>query len=171
MPASSTLDGRLVALGVIKMEVFSAEKGQMVAACTSHIRKLTKVIYRTDSTCSCLVKATTVFAPHQHLWPHCRDGCGDVCPLRVLRKCELVVYCILVQGSLLIDARGSEKGAMVNASGGRLAQEKSLLQNNATVPQCHSLPVPITKSTLKPTFYSLIHPSEPDALSLYWGFQ
>lgn len=89
-------------------------------------------------------------------------------PLRALKKCKLVGYCILVQGSLLIDACGSEKGVMVNASGGRLAQEKSLLLNNATIPQCHSLPVPTTKSTLKPTFYSLIHPSEPDALSPCW---
>lgn len=84
--------------------------------------------------------------------------------------CELVDYCVPVQGSLLIDARGSEKGVMVNASGGRLAQEKSLLQNNATVPQCHSLPVPITKSALKPTLYGLIHPSDPDALSPFWVF-
>lgn len=61
--------------------------------------------------------------------------CGDVFPLTVLRKCELVDYCVLVQGSLLIDARGSGKGVMVNAIGGRLAQEKSLLQNNATIPQ------------------------------------
>lgn len=81
--------------------------------------------------------------------------------------CRLVDYCVPVQGSLLVDARGSEEGVMVNASDGRLAQERAFYK---TIPQCHSLLVPVTKSALKPTLYGLIHPSDPDALSPLWVF-
>lgn len=43
-------------------------------------------------------------------------------------------------------------------------RRESLLQSNATLPQCRSLPGPITKSAQNPTLYSLIHPSDPGAL-------
>lgn len=89
--------------------------------------------------------------------------------------CKLVDYCLPVQGSLLIDARGPEKGAVVNASGGRLAQDhlsskEPFYKNNPTVPQCHSLPASTTKSPLKPTVYGPIHPPDPDALAPLWDF-
>lgn len=132
-----------------------------------------KVIHRSDCVehhDHCLFKAMTLTTKctAKTLVASLQGG-GLVMFFFLCRRKRKLVHCILVQGSLLSDVRGSERGEMVNASGGRLAQEKSLLWNNAQVPQCHSLPVPITKSALKPTFCSLIHPSDPDALFIPSG--
>lgn len=85
-------------------------------------------------------------------------------------KWKLVHHCILVQDSLLSNQCRSEMGVMVNASIGRIEQEKILSQNNTTVPQCHSLPASITKGTLKQAFCSPIHPPDPDALCPFGSF-
>lgn len=87
---------------------------------------------------------------------------------------KLVGYCLPVQGDLLTNTRELEKGAVVNTCSGRLAQAtyrpESFLQSRASIPQCHSLPAPVTKSSLKLTLYALFHPFDPDALSPFWLF-
>lgn len=70
-----------------------------------------------------------------YCWNTCGCAAGTAAGMfSPRRKCELVDYCVPVQGSLLSAACGSGQGVMVNASDGRLAQEKSLLLNNPTMP-------------------------------------
>lgn len=79
-------------------------------------------------------------------------------------------YCLPVQGSLLADARGLEEGAMLNASAGSLARVKRFFFFQTTT-QSHDVirrPRPVTKSALKPTPRSLVHPTDPGALSVLW---
>lgn len=101
---------------------------------------------------------------------HWKNYCGFF----FLLLCCKLNYCIPVQGSLLADTSGWERGAELNASAGRLAQdhlsskEPFYEQTPQPNPQCPSLLR--TKGFLKPTLFSHVHPSDPSALYTLWVF-
>lgn len=140
---------------VLKVAMFNTQ-GQMVTSCASHI-------YTFDTT-KCSIKTLVTLQSWLYWHLSCTEHWGkNTMQTGRLLSCTrpFARWCPWVGEGC------SGKCERWKAGTRPLNIQRAFYKRTA---QCHPLPLSVTKSTLKPTFHSLIHSSDPDALSPFWVF-